>query len=98
MNKQEPFSFPLSDPMKGMRYMNNRYYVQRLTEQIFLVRERLSVDGAPSADDRIIRSFQILHDASLYTNSLNETKRTRQNVVVPECDTHAKKQLHIAQR
>jgi hypothetical protein len=78
--------------------MNNRYYVQRLTEQIFLVRERLSVDGAPGADDRIIRSFQILHDASLYANSLNETKSSRQNVVVLDSDTRSQKQLHIARR
>ena len=78
--------------------MNNRYYVQRLTEQIFGVRERLSVEGASGADDRIIRSFQILHDASLYANRLNETKGSRQNVVVSEYDTRSQKQLHIARR
>lgn len=78
--------------------MNKRYYVQRLTEQIFLVRERLSVDGASGADDRIIRSFQILHDASLYANRLNETHNSHQNVVVPECDTRSQKPLHIVQR
>jgi hypothetical protein len=78
--------------------MNNRYYVQRLTEQIFWVRERLSVEGASGADDRIIRSFQILHDASLYANRLNETKGSRQNVVVSEYDTRSQKQLHIARR
>jgi hypothetical protein len=77
--------------------MNNRYYVQRLTEQIFLVREHLSADGAPGADDRIIRSFQIHHDASLYANSLNATQSTHQNVVVPERDTRSEKPLHIAQ-
>jgi hypothetical protein len=78
--------------------MNKRYYVQHLTEQIFLVRERLSVEGASGADDRIIRSFQILHDASLYANRLNETKGSRQNVVVPEYDTRSQKLLHIARR
>ena len=78
--------------------MKNRYYVQRLTEQIFLVREHLSADGAPGADDRIIRSFQILHDASLYANSMNKTKSTRQNAVVPDRDTRSEKPLHIAQQ
>jgi hypothetical protein len=78
--------------------MNNRYYVQRLTEQIILVREYLSADGAPGADDRIIRSFQILHDASLYANSLNETQSTRQNVVIPERNTRSEKPLHIARQ
>lgn len=73
--------------MKGMIYMNNRYYVQRLTEQIFLVREHLSANGALGADDRIVRSFQILHDASLYASSLNHAQSTRQNVAVAERGT-----------
>ena len=84
--------------MKGKIRMNNRYYVQRLTEQIFLVRERLSVDGAPGADDRIIRSFQILHDASLYANRLNETQSTHQNVVFPESDTRSNTALLVSIR
>jgi hypothetical protein len=67
--------------------MNNRYYVQRLTEQIFLVREHLSANGAPGADDRIVRSFQILHDASLYASSMNHAQSTRQNVAVAERGT-----------
>jgi len=74
--------------MKGMIHMNNRYYVQRLTEQIFLVREHLSADGARGEDDRIVRSFQILHDASLYASSLNHAQGTRQNVAVAERGTH----------
>ena len=73
--------------MKGMVHRNNRYYVQRLTEQIFLVREHLSENGAPGADDRIVRSFQILHDASLYASSLNHAQSTRQNVAVAERGT-----------
>jgi hypothetical protein len=73
--------------------MNNRYYVQRLTEQIFLVRENLSAHGAPGADDPIIRSFQLFHDASLFANSKNEAQRTHQNVAVAERDTPSEKPL-----
>ncbi len=36
--------------------MEDRYYVQRLTEQVFLVRERMSIDGRPGPDDRLVRS------------------------------------------
>jgi len=31
--------------------MEDRYYVQRLTEQVFLIRERMSAEGGPGADD-----------------------------------------------
>jgi len=55
--------------------MKDRYYVQRLTEQIFLVREYVSANGEPGPDDRIVRSFTIHHDASVYANNLNETQR-----------------------
>jgi len=72
MGKQEPVNIP--SPGNGEEKMiANRYYVQQLTEQIFLVRERLSADGASGADDRIVRSFSILHDAYAYANSLNDT-------------------------
>lgn len=53
--------------------MKDRYYVQRLTEQIFLVREH--VNGEPGPDDPIVRSFTMHHDASMYANNLNETQR-----------------------
>jgi len=52
--------------------MEARYYVQRLTEQVFLVRECLSADGAPGPNDHIVRSFSVLHDAYLYADSMNE--------------------------
>ncbi|HET8843406.1 MAG TPA: hypothetical protein VFN35_18230 [Ktedonobacteraceae bacterium] len=73
--------------------MNHRYYVQRLTEQIFLVRERLLADGAPGANDRIIRSFHILHDASLYAKSMNNVPSALQRGAVPERDPQAEKFL-----
>jgi len=55
----------------------NRYYVQRLTEQVFLVRERLSSDRGPGPDDRIVHSFAFRDDASKCTDGLNEKQRER---------------------
>ena len=55
--------------------MEDRYYVQRLTEQIFLVRERLSADKEPGPDDRIVRSFDIRHDAYMYADGMNDAQR-----------------------
>ena len=55
--------------------MEDRYYVQRLTEQIFLVRERLSADREPGPDDRIVRSFDIRHDAYMYADGMNDAQR-----------------------
>ena len=55
--------------------MEDRYYVQRLTEQVFLIRERISADGEPGPDDRIVRSFNILHDAYSYVGKVNERQR-----------------------
>lgn len=62
---------------KGM-LMEKRYYVQRLTEQIFVVRESMSAGGAPGSDDRIVRSFNVLHDASTYANSMNDAQSNPQ--------------------
>ncbi len=55
--------------------MEERYYVQRLTEQVFLVRERSSAVGAPGPDDRIVRSFDVRHDAYAYADSMNEKQK-----------------------
>jgi hypothetical protein len=55
--------------------MAERYYVQRLTEQVFLVRERSSAVGASGPDDRIVRSFNIRHDADAYADSMNEKQK-----------------------
>jgi hypothetical protein len=55
--------------------MEDRYYVQRLTEQIFLIRERVSVDGESGPDDRIVRSFAVCRDAYQYAGSVNERQR-----------------------
>ena len=53
----------------------DRYYVQQLTQQIFLVRQRKSVEEEPGPDDSIVRSFNIRHDAYLYASSMNEKQR-----------------------
>lgn len=55
--------------------IEDRYYVQRLTEQIFLIRERVSADGKPGPDDRLVRSFDVRYDADNYASSVNEKQR-----------------------
>ena len=55
--------------------MEDRYYVQRLSEQIFLIRECMSADGKPGPDDRIVRSFDVRNDAYLYVDSVNKRQR-----------------------
>lgn len=55
--------------------MEDRYYVQRLTEQVFLIRERKTVDGESGPDDRIVRSFVFRHDAYMYADSMNEKQK-----------------------
>jgi len=57
--------------MTASKEMKDRYYVQRLTEQIFLIRESMSTDGEPGPDDRIVRSFSVRHDAYMYADSVN---------------------------
>jgi hypothetical protein len=55
--------------------IDDRYYVQRLTEQVFLIRERVSTEEEAGADDRIVRSFDARHDAYMYAESMNEKQR-----------------------
>jgi hypothetical protein len=55
--------------------MEDRYYVQHLTEQVFLIRERKSAEEGPGPDDRIVRSFDVRHDAYMYADSVNEKQR-----------------------
>jgi hypothetical protein len=61
--------------VKGITMMEDRYYIQRLTEQVFLIRERISAEGGPGPDDRIVRSFDVRHDAYQYVGSVNERQR-----------------------
>jgi hypothetical protein len=55
--------------------MEDRYYVQHLAEQVFLVRERMSTDGGSGPDDRIVRSFDVRQDAYMFANSMNEKQK-----------------------
>ena len=60
---------------RDITMMEDRYYVQRLTEQVFLIRERKTVDEEPGPDDRIVRSFVFRHDAYRYVDSMNEKQK-----------------------
>ena len=55
--------------------MQDRYYVQHLTDRVFLVRERMSPDVGPGPDDRIVRSFEVRHDASIFAETMNEKQK-----------------------
>jgi hypothetical protein len=70
MNKQEP-----SKHVGGTTIMADRYYVQRLTEQVFLIRERISADAEPGSDDPIVRSFDVRHDAYVFVGNMNDKQR-----------------------
>jgi hypothetical protein len=61
--------------VRGITMMEDRYYVQRLTEQVFLIRECQSADGEPGPDDRIVRSFVVRHDAYVYVDTINEKQK-----------------------
>ena len=53
----------------------DRYYVQCLTEHVFLIRERLSASGGSDPNDRHVRSFDNHRDAYLYASNMNEIQR-----------------------
>ena len=59
----------------GITKIVDRYYVQRLTEQVFLIRERTSAEEEPGPDDRIVRSFVFRHDAYMYADSVNDKQK-----------------------
>ena len=66
---------PLLGNVGGITMTEDRYYVQHLTDQVFLIRERLSADGKPGPNDRIIRAFDVRHDAYMYVGSVNKRQR-----------------------
>ena len=59
----------------GITKIEDRYCVQRLTEQVFLIRECTSADGETGPDDRIVRSFVFRHDAYVYVDTVNEKQK-----------------------
>jgi hypothetical protein len=72
MSNQKVSQSSSADNNEGGKAREGRYYVQVLTDQIFLVRESLAPNGKPGADDVIIRSFDVRYDAYSYANSMNE--------------------------
>jgi hypothetical protein len=56
---------------RGLPMMKNRYYVQPLTNEIFIIRERISDQKGPGPNDRVVRSFKIRHDAYSYAKQMN---------------------------
>jgi hypothetical protein len=75
MNKPKNASTLLPGRNKSIGMMADRYYVQRLTEQIYLIRECKSTDGEPGTDDPIVRSFTVRHDAEMYAKRVNDQQR-----------------------
>jgi len=55
--------------------LEDRYYVQQLTEQIFLVRQRKAVEEEPGPDDRLVRAFDMRHDADIFVENANNQQR-----------------------
>jgi len=55
--------------------MGDRYYVQRITEQVFLIRERASTDDEPGPNGRLVKAFDFQQDAYIYANNMNEKQR-----------------------
>lgn len=53
----------------------NHYYVQHLTEYIFLIRERMTGDGEPGPNDRIVQSFADHDDAYRSVSEMNDRRR-----------------------
>ena len=64
-----------NEQVGGITIMEDRYYVQRLTEEVFLIRERKSAEEEPGPDDRIVRSFVIRHDAYMYADTVNNKQK-----------------------
>jgi hypothetical protein len=72
MNKQKPISMS-GNSRKGTT-TQDRYYVQSITEQIFVIREHTSTSEG-TGQDHIIKSFDTRHDAYAHADVLNEQQR-----------------------
>jgi len=75
MNKQKVTHQPLSGPSGRNIVTEERYYVQKITEQIFVIRDRVPADVETEHNARIIKSFDMGHDAYVYVDMLNEKQR-----------------------
>ena len=75
MNKQKITRQPLMGTNGRNTVTAERYYVQKITEQIFVIRDRVPVDEESEQNARIIKSFDMGHDAYVYVDILNEKQR-----------------------
>ncbi len=74
MNKQKIVTHPMSGNSRRDTTTEDRFYVQGITEQIFVIRERVS-DGERTGQDRIVKSFDTRHDAYTHVDILNGKQR-----------------------
>ncbi len=75
MNKHKLSKSPVSENSGRSTVTEERYYVQRITEQVFVIRERASDDKRPGPADHIVKSFDTRHDAYTHLDLLNEKQR-----------------------
>ncbi len=69
MSNHQSSRSSLPNHVDGKAVGEDHYYVQALTESIFVVRKCLT--GKPGPDDSIVRSFNVRHDALSYASSMN---------------------------
>ena len=75
MNKQKIYHQPLIGNSGRSTLTEERYYVQKITEQIFVIRDRVPNTTEVEHNARIIKSFDMSHDAYVYVDMLNEKQR-----------------------
>ncbi len=75
MNKQKIAHQPSTGTSGRHTVTEERYYVQKITEQIFVIRDRVPADDEAEHNARIIKSFDMGHDAYVYVDMLNEKQR-----------------------
>ena len=75
MNKQKIAHQPSTGTSGRNTVTEERYYVQKITEQIFVIRDRVPADDEMEHNARIIKSFDMGHDAYVYVDMLNEKQR-----------------------
>ena len=66
-----------------------RYYVQCITNQVFVIRERMSPDGVPGPNDRFVRAFDMRHDAYMYVQNMNATPNAESSADVASSEHDA---------
>ncbi len=75
MNKQKINHQPQVRNSGRSIVTEEHYYIQKVTEQVFVIRERVSEHEEPKHNTRIVKSFDTSHDAYVYLDMLNEKQR-----------------------